>query len=80
MKLNVHDWGIGTHNALLVYGLFADNKNWSRVGPALAERDYRVIAQDLCGHGGSPRGAYSHELRAVGVNAPKRQQIKCLVS
>jgi pimeloyl-ACP methyl ester carboxylesterase len=65
MKLNVHEWGTGDRTALLIHGLFADHQNWYRVGPALAERGYRVIAPDLRGHGASPRGAYSPELWAA---------------
>jgi pimeloyl-ACP methyl ester carboxylesterase len=65
MKLNVHEWGTGDRTALLIHGLFADHQNWYRVGPALAQRGYRVIAPDLRGHGASPRGAYSPELWAA---------------
>src|SRR5260370_33313150 len=65
MKLNVHEWGTGDRTALLIHGLFADHQNWYRVGPALAERGYRVIAPDLRGHGASPRGAYSPALWAA---------------
>lgn len=65
MKLNVHEWGTGDRIALLIHGLFADHQNWYRVGPALAERGYRVIAPELRGHGASPRGAYSPELWAA---------------
>ncbi|WP_280262007.1 alpha/beta fold hydrolase [Nocardia wallacei] len=32
-----------------------------QVGPALAERGYRVLAPDLAGHGQSARGRYSRE-------------------
>jgi pimeloyl-ACP methyl ester carboxylesterase len=65
MKLNVHEWGTGDRTALLIHGLFADHRTWHRVGPALAERGYRVIAPDLRGHGASPRGEYSPELWAA---------------
>lgn len=61
MKLNVHEWGEGDRTALLVHGLFTDHRNWWRVGPALAERSFRVLAPDLRGHGGSPRGRYTPE-------------------
>src|SRR5258708_20035786 len=65
MELEVHEWGTGDRTALLIHGLFADDENWDRVGPALAERGSRVIAPDLRGHGASPRGAYSPELWAA---------------
>jgi pimeloyl-ACP methyl ester carboxylesterase len=33
----------------------SSSRTWWRVGPALAERGYRVLAVDLRGHGSSPR-------------------------
>jgi pimeloyl-ACP methyl ester carboxylesterase len=33
----------------------SSSRSWWRVGPALAERGYRVLAVDLRGHGASPR-------------------------
>ncbi|MGO4518301.1 alpha/beta fold hydrolase [Terriglobus sp. 2YAB30_2] len=65
MKLKVHEWGTGDRVALLIHGLFADHQNWYRVGPAIADRGYRVLAPDLRGHGASPRGPYSPELWAA---------------
>ncbi|MTD54665.1 alpha/beta fold hydrolase [Amycolatopsis pithecellobii] len=59
MKLTVREWGTGTQIAVLVHGLFSDSTSWYRVGPALADRGYRVLAPDLRGHGRSPRGRYS---------------------
>ncbi|MFG2821224.1 alpha/beta fold hydrolase [Kitasatospora sp. NPDC048365] len=56
MKLHTHEWGTGDRLALLVHGIMSDHRTWRRVGPALAERGYRVIAVDLRGHGASPRG------------------------
>ncbi|KOU22129.1 hydrolase [Streptomyces sp. WM6372] len=47
--------------------MMADHRTWRRVGPALAERGYRVIAVDLRGHGASGRGAYGPELFAQDV-------------
>jgi pimeloyl-ACP methyl ester carboxylesterase len=41
--------------ALLVHGLTSSSRTWWRVGPALAERGFRVLAVDLRGHGSSPR-------------------------
>ncbi|AUG75515.1 hypothetical protein CFP65_0553 [Kitasatospora sp. MMS16-BH015] len=57
MKLNTQEWGTGDRVALLVHGIMSDHRTWRRVGPALAERGYRVIAVDQRGHGLSPRGA-----------------------
>ncbi|MEV4557267.1 alpha/beta hydrolase [Kitasatospora sp. NPDC049285] len=57
MKLHTREWGTGDRIALLIHGIQADHRTWRLVGPALAERGYRVIAADLRGHGASPRGA-----------------------
>ncbi|MEV7597039.1 alpha/beta fold hydrolase [Kitasatospora sp. NPDC089797] len=56
MKLHTEEWGTGERVALLVHGIMSDHRTWRRVGPALAERGYRVIAVDQRGHGRSPRG------------------------
>ncbi|GAA1399322.1 hypothetical protein GCM10009639_38950 [Kitasatospora putterlickiae] len=56
MKLHTREWGTGDRVALLVHGIMSDHRTWRSVGPALAERGYRVIAVDLRGHGASPRG------------------------
>lgn len=53
------EWGSGDRVAVLIHGITSDVGSWVRVGPALAERGYRVLAPDLRGHGQSPRGAYS---------------------
>jgi pimeloyl-ACP methyl ester carboxylesterase len=55
VRLNTTTWGSGDRIALLVHGIMADHRTWRRVGPALAERGYRVIAVDLRGHGASGR-------------------------
>ena len=64
MLLNTREWGSGDRLALLVHGIMSDSRTWRLVGPALAERGYRVIAVDLRGHGASGRGAYTPELFA----------------
>ncbi|MFD3534824.1 alpha/beta fold hydrolase [Streptomyces sp. NPDC058664] len=63
MLLHTTTWGSGDRIALLVHGLMADHRTWRRVGPALAERGYRVIAVDLRGHGLSGRAAGPEEYR-----------------
>ena len=55
MKLHSRHWGAGERVAVLVHGMMADTGCWWQVGPALAERGYRVVAVDLPGHGHSPR-------------------------
>ena len=40
---------------MLVHGVSSSSRTWWRVGPALAERGFRVLAVDLRGHGSSPR-------------------------
>lgn len=64
MRLHTREWGTGDRTALLVHGIMSDSRTWRRVGPALAEHGYRVIAVDLRGHGLSPRGEYSPQLFA----------------
>lgn len=64
MLLHTQTWGEGERIALLVHGIMADHRTWRRVGPALADRGYHVIAVDLRGHGASGRGEYSPALFA----------------
>lgn len=64
MKLHTHEWGTGDRVAVLVHGIMSDHRTWRRVGPALADKGYRVIGVDLRGHGASARGAYSPEIFA----------------
>jgi pimeloyl-ACP methyl ester carboxylesterase len=62
MKLNTREWGSGDRIALLVHGIMSDSRTWRRVGPALAERGYRVVGVDLRGHGASERAdEYANE-------------------
>ncbi|MFJ7777685.1 alpha/beta fold hydrolase [Streptomyces yangpuensis] len=61
MQLHTQTWGEGDRIALLVHGIMADHRTWRRVGPALADRGYQVIAVDLRGHGASGRGEYGPE-------------------
>lgn len=42
--------------AVLIHGVTSSADTWWRVGPALAERGWSVLAVDLRGHGRSPRG------------------------
>ncbi|MFF3014474.1 alpha/beta fold hydrolase [Streptomyces sp. NPDC057939] len=67
MRLHTHTWGEGDRLAVLIHGIMADHRTWRRVGPALADRGYRVIAVDLRGHGASGRGPYGPELFADDV-------------
>ncbi|MFC7302863.1 alpha/beta fold hydrolase [Streptomyces monticola] len=64
MKLHTQEWGQGDRIALLVHGIMSDHRTWRRVGPALADKGYRVIAADLRGHGASGRGEYGAEIFA----------------
>ncbi|MFJ1569370.1 alpha/beta fold hydrolase [Streptomyces erythrochromogenes] len=59
MQLHTQTWGEGDRFALLIHGIMADHRTWRRVGPALADLGYHVIAVDLRGHGASGRGEYS---------------------
>jgi pimeloyl-ACP methyl ester carboxylesterase len=58
--LATHEWhpprGTPTSGlAVLVHGVTGWHRTWWRVGPALAERGWRVVAVDQRGHGHSPR-------------------------
>lgn len=78
MQLFTREWGTGDRLAVLVHGVMSDSRNWNKVGPALAERGYRVIAVDLAGHGQSPRyNRYSPEQFADDLidSVPKRPEI-----
>ena len=60
VQLHTTTWGEGDRVALLIHGIMADHRTWRRVGPALAELGYRVLAVDLRGHGASGRaGSYT---------------------
>ncbi|HEU5332151.1 MAG TPA: alpha/beta fold hydrolase [Actinocrinis sp.] len=59
VKLHYRQWGSGERVAVLLHGRMADSGCWWQVGPALADRGYRVIAVDLLGHGRSPRSEHA---------------------
>ena len=60
VQLVVHQWpaeadaGAAAPVAVLVHGIAGWWRTWWRVGPALADRGWRVAAVDLRGHGASP--------------------------
>jgi pimeloyl-ACP methyl ester carboxylesterase len=65
--------------AVLVHGVTGWHRTWWRVGPALAERGWRVVAVDQRGHGHSPRmdghasvGDFAADLTAAieGIGVP----------
>ena len=51
MAQPVRTWGDGSRRALLIHGLLSSSKGWWRVGPALADVGFTVVAPDLRGHG-----------------------------
>lgn len=57
MRLAARTWGTGPSVAVLVHGYTDDSDTWWRIGSALAERGFLVVAPDLRGHGRSPRAA-----------------------
>lgn len=79
MKLHTREWGSGDRTAVLIHGIMSDSRTWRRVGPALADRGYRVIAVDLRGHGGSGRGEYTPELFADDVVETVPQDVELAV-
>jgi pimeloyl-ACP methyl ester carboxylesterase len=54
VALHTTEWGRGERVAVLLHGMQGSTQDWWQVGPALAERGYRVLGVDLPGHGGSP--------------------------
>ncbi len=72
MDLSVSHWGTGPGRALLVHGISSNADGWWRVGPAVAEMGYEVVAPDLRGHGTSGPGdeytlaAYARDLVELG--------------
>ncbi|WP_306839287.1 alpha/beta fold hydrolase [Catenuloplanes nepalensis] len=63
MILETREWGSGDRIAVLIHGMITDSSCWHEVGPALADKGYRVIAPDLPGHGRSPAPAGDLTLR-----------------
>jgi pimeloyl-ACP methyl ester carboxylesterase len=61
VELACHEWtprgagGRGARVAVLVHGITGWHRTWWRLGPALAERGWRVVAVDQRGHGHSAR-------------------------
>lgn len=61
VRLATHEWPSSRRDpasapiAVLVHGVTGWHRTWWRVGPALAERGWRVVAVDQRGHGTSPR-------------------------
>jgi pimeloyl-ACP methyl ester carboxylesterase len=53
VTLAVRRWGGGTRYAVLLHGMSASSRVFHRLGPALADRGFHVVAPDLPGHGRS---------------------------
>lgn len=74
LPLTTRSWGNGTRRALLVHGITSDSGGWWRVGPAVADLGYEVVAADLRGHGQSPHASsyrledYAGDLLALGTD------------
>lgn len=62
-QLTWREYGAGPRVLVLTHGLLMDNRMYSGLAPALAERGHRVIALDMLGHGESAQpydmGSYS---------------------
>lgn len=53
-ELHRRVWGDGPRRALLLHGSTSSSASWWRVGSALGELGWSVVALDLPSHGGSP--------------------------
>jgi pimeloyl-ACP methyl ester carboxylesterase len=66
MKLHTTTWGSPTakRSIVLIHGVTSSAASWVRVGPALADDGFYVVAPDLRGHGHSPKadGQYALDL------------------
>lgn len=58
VELQSIEWGEGDKHLLLIHGLGSNANGWWRVGPALAEAGFHVVAPNLRGHGDSPRAEH----------------------
>jgi len=79
VKLNTRTWGSSSaaHTAVLIHGVTSNAASWVRVGSALANWGYYVVAPELRGHGDSPKpdGQYTLDLMVADLadsvpNAP----------
>ena len=78
MQLFTREWGTGDRVAVLVHGLFSSSRTWHRLGPALADEGYRVVAVDLAGHGQSPRlenYSLAGLVRSIADSVPLRPEL-----
>lgn len=55
VQLNTITWGDGARSALLLHGITSNAAGWWRLGPAVADLGYTVVAADMRGHGLSPK-------------------------
>ena len=55
MRLSTRTWGdpSAARSAVLIHGVTSNAASWVRVGPALADQGYYVVAPELRGHGES---------------------------
>ena len=52
-RISYREYGSGPRALVLTHGLLMDNRMYTRLAPALAERGHRVITVDMLGHGAS---------------------------
>lgn len=78
MTLALREWGSGDRCAVLLHGMSASSRVFHRLGPALADRGFRVVAPDLPGHGRSapdPHASIESFADAVLASVPARPQL-----
>lgn len=74
-RIEYDSYGEGERALVLVHGLLMNRRMFERLGPALAERDNRVICVDLLGHGRSDR---PEDLRLYSMPLFARQLVTLL--
>jgi pimeloyl-ACP methyl ester carboxylesterase len=73
MKLNTTSWGdpAAEKTAVLIHGVTSSAASWVRVGPALADWGYYVVAPELRGHGSSLKADGHYSLDEMAGDLPE---------
>jgi pimeloyl-ACP methyl ester carboxylesterase len=63
-RISYREYGSGPRVVVLTHGLLMDNRMYTRLAPALADKGHRVITVDMLGHGES---AQPHEMTSYSM-------------